>query len=127
MVLPPPVAPATAPPPTMLAPAPSPSVSASGVSPTPGPVAEPGFAGILLDPEPLSIRPTELSRSRPARPSESASESVETPTAKTSGTIPVADDLVLPRAVVRFWSLASLLGTIGAFVAGLLVGHFLWR
>jgi DNA-directed RNA polymerase subunit RPC12/RpoP len=93
----------------------------------PLPEVEPAFAGLQLDPEPLSIRPTEPSRSRTARRPEVPSNSGETATARTSGTMAVSPDLILPRAVVRFWTLASLLGTIGAFVAGLLTGHFLWR
>lgn len=124
MVLPPPTPPATAP---------SPSVSDPGVpSPVPTPTttgaAEPAFAGLLLDPEPLSIRPTEPARARSSRRAETTPQSTDTAATKTATTTPGApNDLVLPREVVRFWSLASLLGTISAFVAGLLVGHFLWR
>jgi DNA-directed RNA polymerase subunit RPC12/RpoP len=36
-------------------------------------------------------------------------------------------DLVLPRSVVATWSLLVLVAQAMAFVAGLLVGHFLWR
>lgn len=101
---------------------------ASPAAPVPVPETEPAFAGLQLDSEPFSIRPTEPSRVRPARRPEVTSGSGETAaTARTSGTVTVASDLVLPRAAVRFWTLASLLGTIFAFVAGLLTGHFLWK
>lgn len=35
-------------------------------------------------------------------------------------------DVVLPRTVVLAWQLGALLGTGFAFVAGLLVGHYVW-
>jgi hypothetical protein len=86
----------------------------------------PVFAGLQLDPEPLSIRPTESARSRPARRAEAVVE-VGEPGPGAGPRAAVADDLVIPRAAVRFWTLASLVGSIGSFLAGLLAGHFLWR
>jgi hypothetical protein len=35
-------------------------------------------------------------------------------------------DITLPRAAVVAWSLFALLGLVLAFVAGLLIGHYLW-
>lgn len=35
-------------------------------------------------------------------------------------------DVVLPRTVVLAWALGALLGTGSAFLAGLMIGHFVW-
>jgi hypothetical protein len=65
----------------------------------PAPV-EPLVAGIRVEPPSLVSERTPVVRSR---------------------------DLVLPRAVVAFWSLFVLLALILAFLAGLLSGHYVWR
>lgn len=40
---------------------------------------------------------------------------------------PRAADVVLPPAVVLAWSLLVLMAVPAAFVAGLLIGHFIWK
>jgi hypothetical protein len=126
----PPAAPASAVVPPLLAATPpggTPPVPPILATPAPVPVAEPAFAGLQLDPEPLSIRPTEGSRVRPPRRAAEAPAPVgEAPSAARPAAA-AADDVVLPRAAVRFWTLASLVGSVTAFLAGLLAGHFLWR
>jgi phage FluMu protein Com len=107
--------------------------------------------GLVLEPEPLSIRPETR---RPARRSGASGESTALatpPSAETAaflGNPPHSDaspdpetqpgaelvaapaprrqDVVLPRIVVTFWSLAMLLAILFAFATGLLAGHFLW-
>lgn len=52
----------------------------------------------------------------------------EPPTvASTAPAAPRAPDVVLPPAVVLAWSLLVLAAIPFAFIAGLLVGHFLWK
>jgi hypothetical protein len=53
---------------------------------------------------------------------------IEHPTIMPAGTeIRRVSEVVLPASVVLAWSLFALLGIALSFVAGLLMGHFLWK
>jgi hypothetical protein len=53
---------------------------------------------------------------------------IERPTILPPGTeIRRVSEIILPASVVLAWSLFVLLGIALSFVAGLLMGHFLWR
>ena len=44
-----------------------------------------------------------------------------------SRTIGRGRDVTIPRAVVLNWSMFVILGQVATFVAGLMVGHFVWK
>lgn len=129
------------------APEPNPQAPQAGGWALPGDIAglrpedirvEPEFAGIVIAPEPMRPPPQP-----PETPPEDAAEPPDDPPAAEETILPAirveppfADDqptnrasteVVLPSTVVLAWSLLVLMAVPLAFLAGLLVGHFVWR
>jgi len=121
-------------PPPSPPPMPQPAIETPGASPfedrkselTPSELSN-LFAPKLQPSEPLPA---------PTHPSPASSESrafvppieIEPPSILAAGTeIRRSHEVILPASVVLAWSLFVLLGIALSFIAGLMVGHFLWK
>lgn len=82
------------------------------------PAPSPSEAVVSEEPAPRSVTTTKAASSREA--ASQASHIVE------PRVVIRARDIVIPRVVVFAWSLLVILGIGMAFVAGLMIGHFLW-
>lgn len=127
--------------------------SSSGESATVGAQADgaaPAFAGLSIEPEPLSLRSRESARPfrmpdhRAAAEPVAAPESAEgrlaglrveepplrelSPASLDPGARALArpGDVVLPRTALLLWSFVMLVALVMSFAAGVLAGHFLW-
>jgi hypothetical protein len=128
-----------------LAPTPADTRGDAGSSPS-NPAVEPAFPSLVLDPEPLSLRPNDSKLARASRRASSASNapsSTATPATRMPGLDTSSNDLRTPgssptteprsvhapppRSALAAWGLVVLLALVFAFTSGLLVGHFLWR
>jgi hypothetical protein len=109
-------------------PFPTPAVALTASAP-PAPVAPP----VLTETVDLAPRPAEPPPPVPATSRADASMvgtaiEIEHPTIMAPGTeIRRVSEVVLPASVVLSWSVFALLGIALSFVAGLLMGHFLWK
>jgi len=86
----------------------------------------------LFAPAPQPSEPSPAPIPPPPEPDETRtivpSIEIEPPSIRTGGTeVRHYSEVILPASVVLAWSLFVLLGIASSFVAGLLVGHFLWR
>lgn len=101
---------------------------------------EPEFAGIVIDPAPMRPPPQSPETPPPedaAKPPVDPPDEEETvlpnihveppPLADHEPTGRASTEVVLPSTVVLAWSLLVLMAVPLAFLAGLLVGHFVWR
>jgi phage FluMu protein Com len=137
---------------------PPPRATPAAPAPAPAAEAEVGpIPGLVLDDDPLTLRPresrpgkaAERSRVAPAPDLEEPSASVPViapgpagaaapspPLAAAPGAIVAPSDrgltlrrhdVILPRSALQLWSFLMLMGLVFAFTTGLLAGHFLWR
>jgi len=86
----------------------------------------------LFAPAPQPSEPLPLPVESPPVPSESQGIvppiDIEPPSILAAGTeVRRSHEVILPASVVLMWSLYVLLGIAFSFIAGLLIGHFLWK
>jgi len=85
---------------------------------------------LTVAPEPADLVP--VPSERPSRPTEVSpivpQIEIEPPTILPPGTeIRRVSEVVLPASAVLVWSLSFLFGMALSFIAGLMMGHFLWK
>ena len=115
---------------TFALPLPTPSiVIETAAAPTP-PVLPPVLTETVdLAPyRPAEPPPPAPTSSRPEAATVGTAIEIEHPTIMPAGTeVRRVSEVVLPASVVLSWSVFALLGIALSFVAGLLMGHFLWK
>jgi hypothetical protein len=113
---------------TFALPFPTPIVVETASAPAPS-VGPPVLTETVdLAPRPVEPPPPVPATARTEAPVVGTAIEIEHPTIMPPGVeVRRVSEVVLPASVVLAWSLFALLGIALSFVAGLLMGHFLWR